>query len=246
MNNAIALVTGASSGIGAATAILLSKNNYNVIVNFNKNESGAKNVVSRIHEFGGKAIAVKANIGIEEEVSRLFEKIDLEHGSLTAVVNNAAVNIKYGSGLIEDMPLDVVQEVFNINLFGVFSVCKEAIRRMKVSGCGSIVNVSSESARFGGNQISHYAASKAALNTMTIALAREVARYNIRVNIVSPGIIDTEAHKHIDPESFKLMTQTIPMERLGQPEEVSEAIAWLLSSKSSYVSGSIISVAGAR
>ena len=233
-----AIVTGASRGIGAATARLLAKQGYYVAVNYHKSTKEAEKVVEEITKNGGKAFAVQADMGNEAEIIRMFDVVNKKCGGIAALVNNAAIN---PSGAVEKMEYSVVEELFRINTFGVFTACREAIKFMKKTG-GAIVNVSSEVARFGGNQMSHYAASKAAVNAFSIGFAREVAPYNIRVNIVSPGIIDTEAHAGISAEKLA----TLPMGRMGKPEEVAEAIAWLLSDAASYVSGTTLSVSGTR
>ncbi len=144
------------------------------------------------------------------------------------------------------MTWEALADVFHTNVFGVFTACREALKRMKLSGGGGIVNVSSEAARFGGNKMSHYAASKAAINTMTIALAREAAPYGVRANVVSPGVIDTDMHKGATPERLAALRSSIPLGRMGTPEEVASTIAWLLSDGSSYVSGATLSTTGAR
>ncbi|MBV8938583.1 MAG: SDR family oxidoreductase, partial [Alphaproteobacteria bacterium] len=185
-------------------------------------------------------------IGKEAEILALFAAVDAAFGPVTALVNNAALNRTHGSGTVEEMPLALIQEVFAVNVFGVFIACREAIKRMKPAGGGAIVNVSSQAATFGGNKMAHYAASKAAVNTLTIALAREAAAHGIRVNAVSPAVIDTDAHKDADEERRRYLNASLPMGRMGTPEETAEAIAWLLSPQASYISGAILPVSGAR
>lgn len=241
-----ALITGASRGIGAATARRLAADGYAVCVNYMGSREKAEEVVASIIKSGGKAIAVQADMGVEADILRLFATMDKELGPVTALVNNAALNRTHGSGMLEEMPWELVESVYRVNVFGVFTACREAVKRMKQAGGGAIVNLSSEAARFGGNRMTHYASSKAAINTMTIGLAREVAPHNIRVNVVSPGVIDTDAHASATPERMAGLQASIPMGRMGTPEEVAETICWLLSDKASYISGSSISVTGAR
>lgn len=234
-----AIVTGASRGIGAATARLLAHNGYAVAVNYRSGKENADKVVSEIVKDGGKAIAIQADMGTQSDIFRLFDFAHKELGNIVALVNNAAIN---PSSSVEDTHYSMLEDVFRINVFGVFIACREAIKYMKKNGGGAIVNVSSEAARFGGNKMTHYAASKAAVNTFSVGFAREVAADNIRVNVVSPGIIDTETNSGITPDKLG----SLPMKRMGKPEEVAETIRWLLSDEASYVSGSLVTVAGAR
>lgn len=235
----MAIVTGASRGIGAATALGLAREGYAVAVNYQSNKQRADKIVSEIVSAGGKAVAIQADIGNAADVIRLFDEAERALGPVSALVNNAGVNLEAGG--VEHLAWDAAERMFAINVLGLMVCCREALARMKKTG-GGIVNVSSEAGRFGGNRISAYAASKAAVNTFTVGFAREAAAHHIRVNAVSPGIIDTEVHagKH---EALKV---SIPLGRIGRPEEVADVIVWLLSERASYVSGSIISVAGAR
>lgn len=242
----VAIVTGGSRGIGAAIARLLAAHGYAVAVNYHTSAKAAQDVVDSILEKGGKAVAIQADMGREEDVCRLFAETDEKLGPVTALVNNAALNRTHGSGAIEDMPWQLIDDIFRTNVYGVFIACREAIRRMKENGGGAIVNLSSEAARFGGNRMAHYAASKAAVATMTVALAREVAAYHIRANAVSPGVIETEAQNAASPERLAGLKASIPMGRMGSPEEVAEVVLWLLSDKASYVSGACLPINGAR
>lgn len=241
-----AIVTGASRGIGAATARLLAKQGYAVCVNYHQSQEEARAVVESITSEGGKAFAVQANMGVEKDILLLFDAVDKQFGPVTALVNNAAINPREGSGQVEDMTWRSIDFTFQVNTVGVFIACREAIKRMKKSGGGAIVNVSSEAAKFGGNRMAHYAASKAALNAFTVAFAREAAVHNVRVNAISPGIIDTDAHKDASPERIAALQASLPLGRMGSPAEVANTIAWLISDDASYVSGSVLSVAGAR
>ncbi len=241
----VAIVTGASRGIGAATAKLLAKNGYAVCVNYQNSEKKAQEVVTEIKENGGEAIAIKADMSIEADIVSLFHTVEKTLGPVTALVNNAGIN--GGICKVEDLHSDCLESVFKTNVFGVFYACREALKHMKKLGKGgSIVNVSSEAARFGGNHMAHYAASKAALNTFTIAFAREAGLLGVKVNTVSPGIIDTDMYADTPNEKIELLKKSIPFGRMGNPIEVAESILWLLSDKASYLNGTIIPITGGR
>lgn len=240
----VAIVTGASKGIGAATAKLLAKAGFAVCVNYRGNADKAEAVVAEINKDGGKAIAVQADMGKEADILKLFATVDNELGAVTALVNNAGTN--GGVSEVAAITMEKLQEVFATNVFGTFLACREAVKRMKTVGHGSIVNISSEAAKFGGNQLAHYAASKAAINTFTIGFAREVAPLNIRVNTVSPGVIDTEMHHGSPPDRIANLMKTLPMGRMGSTDEVANLIYWLVSNDSSYMSGAVIPVTGGR
>lgn len=242
--NKIAIITGASRGIGAACANLLAKQGYAVCVNYQQSKAQADAIVAAITQQHGKAIAVQANMANEADILRLFETVDTTFGPLTGLVNNAGTN--GGVCDVENVTLEQLENVFATNVYGTFIACREAIKRMKPQKYGNIVNVSSEAAKFGGNRISHYAASKAAINAFTIGFAREAAAYNIRVNTVSPGVIDTEMHHNSSPERIANLLKSLPMGRMGQADEVAELIGWLLSDQSAYVSGAVIPITGSR
>lgn len=240
----IAIITGASKGIGAATALTLAKRGYEVCVNYNNSSHEAEKIVETIKANHGKAIAIQADMSIEADILRLFDHVDHALGNVTALVNNAGIN--GGINKVEDISLNCLQSVFATNVFGTFIASREAVKRMKKQRAGAIVNISSEAAKFGGTNISHYAASKAAINAFTIGFAREVAPYNIRVNTVSPGVIETEMHAASSEERIANLKKTLPMGRMGYPREVAELIAWLISDQSAYVSGAIIPITGSR
>jgi NAD(P)-dependent dehydrogenase (short-subunit alcohol dehydrogenase family) len=240
----VAIVTGSSRGIGAATAKLLALNGYAVCVNHLNEEDKATTIVDEIIHNGGKAIALKADISDETQVVNLFGEVNKLWGPVTALVNNAGIN--GGTSAVEDVTMECLQNVFSTNVYGTILCCREAVRQMKSNGGGNIVNISSEAARFGGNRITHYAASKAAVSTFTIGFAREVAEFNIRVNAVSPGVIDTDLYAGHSEEQIQQLKKSLPMKRLGSAQEVAESIVWLLSDKASYLSGSIIPIAGGR
>lgn len=244
------LVTGASRGIGAATALLLGEQGYDVAVHYASGKTEAEAVAAKIRALGRKSAAIAADMGSEAEVVRLFQEVDAALGPLGALVNNAALSGANAGGPVETLEWARAERVFAVNVLGLMTCCREALRRMKNNnhgaGGGAIVNVSSEAARFGGNRMSAYAASKAAVNTFTVGFAREAAEHGVRVNTVSPGVIDTEAHAGASEERMAGLKASIPMGRLGAPRDVAEAIAWLLSDKACYVSGTVLSVTGAR
>lgn len=245
----VVIVTGGSTGIGAATALLAAEKGYAVAVNFARSFDLADQVVGTIRDGGGRAIAIRADISVEAEVVRLFQQTEKELGCPAALVNNAAT-------LEPQMRLDAMdsarlQRVFGTNVIGSFLCAREAVRLMSIrhGGCGgAIVNVSSGAALYGSpGEYIDYAASKGAIDTLTVGLAREVAEEGIRVNAVRPGFIYTGLHaKGGEPDRVDRVKTLVPMRRGGQPREVACAILWLLSEESSYVTGSTIDVSGGR
>ncbi len=245
----ILLVTGGGRGIGAATARLASARGYDVCVNYRSNKDAADRVVAQVEAAGRRAVAVAADVAVEADVVRLFEECDRRLGRLDALVNNAAI-------LEKQMRLDAmdaarIARVLAANVIGPFICAREAVKRMstKYGGRGgAIVNVSSGASRLGSpNEYIDYAASKGALDTMTIGLAREVAAEGIRVNAVRPGVIYTEIHASGgEPGRVDRVKSHVPMKRGGEPEEVARAILWLLSEDASYTTGTFIDVSGGR
>ncbi len=247
--NPVLLITGGGRGIGAATALLAAQRGYAVAVNYASNSLAADEVVRTIRAGGGTAIAVQADVGDETQVLAMFEKVDAKLGRLTALVNNAGVVDVQAR--VDEMSVARLERMFRINVIGSFICAREAVRRMstKYGGAGgAIVNISSGAARLGSpGQYVDYAASKAAIDTLTIGLAKEVGDEGIRVNAVRPGLIDTEIHASggMPDRAFEL-APTVPMKRTGSPEEIAGAILWLLSAEASYTTMALLDVTGGR
>lgn len=245
----VALITGASRGIGRATALLLAAQGYKVVVNYHKNAQAAQEVVKAIRAKGGEALAVQADIADEAQVMAMFAQIDALNQPLGALVNNAG--ILFTQCRVEELTAERINNVLMTNVTGYFLCCREAVKRMAHhhgGKGGAIVNVSSAASRLGApGEYVDYAASKGAVDTLTTGLALEVAGQGIRVNCVRPGLIYTEMHAcGGEPGRVDRVKSSLPMQRGGQPEEVAEAIAWLLSEKASYVTGSFIELAGGK
>jgi NAD(P)-dependent dehydrogenase (short-subunit alcohol dehydrogenase family) len=245
----VLLITGGGRGIGAATARLAAARGYQVAVNYRTDATAADAVVREITAAGGTAIAVQADVASEPEIIRLFEDVDRRLGRLGALVNNAGIVDRQGR--LVDLDMARLERVFATNVHGAFLCAREAVRRMSTAAGGpggAIVNVSSMAAKLGSpDEYVHYAASKAAVDAMTIGLAREVAAEGIRVNGVRPGPIHTTMHADGgEPNRIDRVKSGIPMGRGGQPEEVARAILWLLSDEASYVTGAILDVSGGR
>ena len=243
------VVTGGSRGIGAATARLAGERGYAVCVNFRKNSAAAEEVVASITAAGGRALAVGADVSSEPEVVRLFETVDARLGPITALVNNAGI-LEWQTR-IEHIDAARLDRIFATNVKGAFLCAREAVRRMSTAHSGrggAIVNVSSRAAQLGApGEYVDYAASKAALETLTIGLAREVAGEGIRVNGVRAGIIYSDIHADGgEPNRVDRLAATVPMRRGGEPIEVARAILWLVSEEASYSTGTFIDVSGGR
>lgn len=243
------IVTGASRGIGAAVARMAGLRGYAVAVNFSTAAAEAKSVVDAIVANGGRAIAIQADVSREEDVVRMFEAAERELGLITGLVNNAGVT--GGLTRVENVSASAIEKVLAVNVAGTILCAREAVRRMstKRGGAGgAIVNLSSRAAYTGGTgEWVHYAASKGAVESFTIGLAREVAAEGIRVNAVAPGLIETGLHEAAGaPGRLQRLAPTIPMQRSGTPDEVAEGVLWLLSPAASYVTGTILEASGGR
>lgn len=249
MDNPILLVTGGSRGIGAAVCVLAARRGWDVAINYARDASAAERVAEAVRAAGRRALTVQADVAEESEVLAMFAAVDREFGSLHGLVNNAGVVDL--PARVDEMSLQRLQRMFAINLTGSFLCAREALRRMstKHGGAGgAIVNVSSAAARLGSpGQYVDYAASKAAIDTFTLGLAREVATEGVRVNAVRPGIIDTEIHASGGlPDRVRQVAPQVPMQRAGSADEVAQAIVWLLSDEASYTTGAVLDVSGGR
>src|ERR1700674_875534 len=248
-NPGTVIVAGASRGIGAAIATLAGARGFSVAVNFASGQSEARVVAEQIVSAGGQARAIHADISREEDALRLFKTAESELGPIKALVNNAAIT--GGFSRVDSVTPETLERVLAVNVTGAFLCAREAVRRMstKYGGTGgAIVNISSRAAHTGSaGEWVHYAASKGAIDSFTIGLAREVATEGIRVNAVAPGLVKTELHAANGmPDRLERLAPSIPMRRAGTPEEVAEAVLWILSSKASYTTGAILEVGGGR
>ena len=245
----VALITGGSRGIGAATALLAAQQGYAVAVNYQSNSLAADDVVRQIRAGGGTAMAVQADVAVESQVLAMFERVDAKLGPLASLVNNAGVVDV--ACRVDAMDMARLQRMFATNVLGSFVCAREAVKRMSTrhgGAGGSSVNVSSAAARMGApGQYVDYAATKGAIETFTIGLAKEVALEGIRVNAVRPGIIETEIHASGgQPDRAWQLAPQVPMQRPGTALEVAQAIVWLMGSDSSYTTGSMLDVSGGR
>jgi len=241
----VCLVTGGSRGIGAATARLAATRGYDVAITYRERADEAAAVVRDIEAAGHRALAIKGDIGVERDVVRAFAEADAL-GPLALLVNNAGI---VGSvGRLEDVDASMLETLVRTNVVGAFLAAREAVRRMSTrrgGRGGSIVNVSSGASQLGSPNVwIHYAATKGAMDTMTIGLAKEVAGEGIRVNAVRPGIIDTEIHATRPPGQLETMRKMIPMQRVGTADEVAATILWLASDEASYVTAALLDVRG--
>ena len=241
----ITLITGGSRGIGSATAKLCAEAGHAVAVNYVTNADKANTVAAAIRDAGGIAMTVQADTGNEAQVEHMFDAVSSELGLITGLVNNAGVHGPRGR--LDELTNDEIQIVLNTNVLGCFLCARAAVKRMSTKhggGGGAIVNVSSGSAHIGApNDGILYAASKGAVNSLTIGLSQEVAREGIRVNTVAPGLTETDMPSK---EALKRIAPQLPSGRVGQPEEIGEAIVWLLSDAASYVNGANLRVSGGR
>jgi NAD(P)-dependent dehydrogenase (short-subunit alcohol dehydrogenase family) len=243
------VITGASRGIGAAIAKLLGASGYSVAVNYANDVNAAREVLTNLTSAGSRAVAIQGDISREADVLRLFEIAERELGPIRALVNNAAIT--GGFARVQDIDSAALTQMLAVNVAGSMLCAREAVRRMSTkrggSG-GSIVNISSIAARTGSaGEWVHYAASKGAINTFTVGLAREVAAEGIRVNAVAPGLVDTGLHAaNGEPGRLARLNPTIPMQRAGTPGEIAQGVLWLLSDAASYTTGTILEIGGGR
>ncbi len=245
----VILVTGGSRGIGAATARLLGRGGHAVGVNYERGDGKAQEVARDVESAGGRAIAVRADVSDEDSVGAMFDTVERSFGPIDGLVNSAGIVGQKCD--VADIDAGMLRRVFEINVFGTILCCREAVRRMALSKGGrggAIVNLSSVASSLGGpHEFVHYAASKGAIDSFTVGLGREVAKDGVRVNAVRPGLIDTEMNRQTwDPGRLERLGPSVPIGRAGQPEDVAEAIVWLLSDAASYVAGEGITVSGGR
>ena len=245
----IMIVTGGSRGIGAGTARLAASRGYDVAINYRNAAAAAEAVAAEVEAAGRRACIIQGDVAVEADVVRLFETVDRELGPVTALVNNAGTVGPVS--LVEDVSFATLRSVFDLNITGSFMCAREAVRRMSTrhgGQGGGIVNLSSISAKVGnGGLWVHYAASKGAINSFTIGLAREVGPDGIRVNAVAPGVIDTEIHAPAGGrERYPALVRDTPLRRVGTADEVAEAILWLLSEQSAFITGAVLEISGGR
>jgi NAD(P)-dependent dehydrogenase (short-subunit alcohol dehydrogenase family) len=245
----VMLITGASRGIGAATAVLAAERGYDVAISYRQDSRAAESVAGQVRAHGARAATIRADIANEDDVERMFTTVDAELGTLAVLVNNAGTLDLQAR--LDEMTAERVERTLRVNVLGVFLCCRAAVHRMstRYGGTGGrIVNVSSTASRLGsGGEYVDYAASKGAVDTMTLGLANEVAEEGIRVNTVRPGVIYTRIHAlGGEPGRVDRVKSRIPMKRGGETSEVARAILWLASDESSYTTGSFVDVSGGR
>ncbi len=246
MTNPICLITGASAGIGAASARLAAQRGYDVAINYNTDRAGADAVVQAAKDAGVRHVIVQADVSDPAAITAMYETVDRTLGPVDALINNAGIVAP--SCRVTDLTHDRLRQMFDVNVIGAILVAKEAVLRMEPLGRGVIVNVTSAAARLGSaNTYVDYAASKAAMDIFTKGLSDEVAPSGLRVMGIAPGLIETDIHgKGGDPERAARLAGGVPMQRTGSAQEVAQAILWLMSDEASYVTGSTLDVTGGR
>ncbi|XUL86718.1 SDR family NAD(P)-dependent oxidoreductase [Streptomyces galilaeus] len=246
MKRLVTVVTGGSRGIGAATCLRLAEDGHDVVVGYLRDAEAAEQVADRVRQSGVRAVCVGADTSVEADVERLFTSAERQLGPVTGLVNNAGVTGPFGR--LADVDTADLRQVVEVNLLGTLLCARRAAQAMTARGNGVIVNVSSSAATLGspGDYV-HYAATKAAVDTLTMGLAKELGPDGIRVNAVAPGVVDTEIHARMgDPDRARRVSTSIPLRRAGQPEEIAAAIAWLMSPDASYTTGTVLRVSGGR
>lgn len=246
--NRTLIVTGGSRGIGAEICIQAAKAGFDICVNYSQNADRADQVLADVRAQGVRAMSFKADMGNEADIIALFEAVDRELGNLYGLVNNAGITGKFCR--VDELDYEMLRQVMDVNVIGCLIASREAVKRMSTlhgGNGGVIVNISSIASKLGSpGEYVHYAASKGAVDVMTVGLAKEVAKENIRVNAILPGIVDTEIHAEGGrPNRFQERGQTLPMARGGQAEEIANAVMWLLDDNNTFTSGACIPVAGA-
>ncbi|GAA3203627.1 SDR family oxidoreductase [Streptomyces virens] len=246
MKRLVTVVTGGGRGIGAATCLRLAAQGHDVVVNHVRDSDAAEAVAQGVRAAGARAITVRADVSVEADVERLFDVAERELGPLTGLVNNAAVTGPLGR--FTDVTTDTLRRVVDVNLMGTLLCTRRAAQLMTPRGGGVIVNVSSGAATLGSpGEYVHYAATKAAVDALTLGLAKELGPDGIRVNAVAPGVVDTEMHAAMGaPDRARQMGGAVPLGRAGRAEEIAAAVAWLMSPDASYTTGAVLRVAGGR
>lgn len=243
----IALITGASSGIGRATAELMASRGAKVVINYNSNEKGATETVKAIREMGGECVAVRADVTKKNQVEAMVQEVISIYGAVHILVNNAGGGIKQSTFM--DMTEELWDETYALNVKSILLCSQAVLKYMLTRKSGKIINLSSAAARIGGaGESIHYASTKGAVNTMTIGMSREFVEHGIIVNGVAPGMVETPFHEKFAPGDNRLerMAASVPMKRAATPHEIAEVIAFLASDSSNYILGEIITVSGGR